>query len=146
MNTIPLINAILNSITTLLLIAGLIAVLRGHRILHQRIMITAVITSALFLAGYITHKVLRNFEPTYFEEQGWPRSLYLFILGTHTILAIVNLPMILRLLWLAYTEQFEKHRKLARWTWPIWMYVSVTGVLVYLMLYVIWPPSSITGS
>lgn len=130
---LPLVNACLNGLTIFLLLGGLAAILRGKKLLHLRIMTAAVAVSAVFLASYLIHKFAKG--PTYFQHQGAIRWIYFAILGTHTVLAIVNLPFILRLLWLARRGDFDRHRRLARWVWPVWMYVSVTGVLVYLILY-----------
>lgn len=130
---LPLVNAILNSITTVLLVSGFAAIKSGKEDLHRKIMSAALVTSALFLVGYLTHKFTVG--PTRFTGEGGIRSLYFFILITHTILAIVNLPMIIWAVSLAIRGRFERHKKVARWTFPIWLYVSVTGVLVYLFLY-----------
>ncbi len=130
---LPLINAILNSITTILLLSGFAAIKSGNEDLHRKIMSAALVTSALFLTCYLTHKFTVG--PTRFTGEGGIRSLYFFILITHTILAIVNLPMIIWAVTLAIRGRFEQHKKVARWTFPIWLYVSVTGVLVYLFLY-----------
>jgi putative membrane protein len=130
---LPAVNAVLNSVTTLLLIAGITAILRGNRLWHERLMKTAFITSTLFLVGYLVHKFFHG--PTSFQGQGAVRVVYFTILLTHTVLAVVNLPLILRTFYLSLSGRLEEHKRLARWTFPIWMYVSVTGVLVYLMLY-----------
>jgi len=130
---LPLVNAILNSITTVLLLSGYAAIKSGNEDLHRKIMSAALTTSAIFLACYLTHKFTVG--PTRFGGQGGIRSLYFFILITHTVLAIVNLPMIIWAVSLAIRGRFEQHKKVARWTFPIWLYVSVTGVLVYLFLY-----------
>lgn len=130
---LPLLNAILNTLTALLLLAGWIQIKRGNREAHRKIMVTAFLTSTLFLACYLLHKFTVG--PKLFPMQGWPRVIYMLILIPHTILAVVNLPFILAAIWFAARGQFEKHKRLTRWVWPVWMYVSVTGVLVYLMLY-----------
>jgi uncharacterized membrane protein YozB (DUF420 family) len=106
-------------------------------------MIAAFITSTLFLACYLTyHGYLAYYlhrGPTRFLNPAWFRPIYLTILGTHTLLAVVIVPMVLLSLSRALKQNYELHRKIARWTWPLWMYVSVTGVLIYLFLYVIFP-------
>jgi putative membrane protein len=135
---LPLANAALNTLTTVLLVAGYAAIKSGRRDLHRNLMVAAFGTSMLFLAGYLAHKFFHG--TTRFTAQGWPRPVYFTILLTHTILAVVNLPLILRLLYLAVRGRFEAHRRLARWVWPVWMYVSVTGVVVYLFLYHWFPP------
>ncbi|MDZ4788334.1 MAG: DUF420 domain-containing protein [Blastochloris sp.] len=130
---LPALNAVLNTITVLLLVAGLMAILRGKKELHQKLMLTAFATSTLFLIGYLVHKIFHG--PTSFQGQGTIRYFYFTILISHTILAIVNLPLILRTFYLSLNGRFAEHKKIARWTFPIWMYVSVTGVIVYMMLY-----------
>lgn len=135
---LPLLNACLNAVTTCLLVAGFVLIKMGWRQAHRNVMVAALVTSALFLTSYLIYHLGFQLQ-TKFTAEGWVRSLYFFILGSHVILAIVNLPMILTTVFWAVRGRFEAHRKLARWTWPIWMYVSVTGVLVYLMLYVWFP-------
>ena len=133
LHDLPLLNAILNSLTALLLLAGWIQIKRGNKEAHKKIMVTALWVSSVCLASYLLHKFTVG--PKLFPMQGWVRVLYFFILIPHTILAVVNLPFILAVVWFAATGQFEKHKRLTPWVWPVWMYVSVTGVLVYLMLY-----------
>ena len=133
-NDLPLVNACLNGLTTILLLGGFAAVKTGHKGLHQKLMVAAFCTSSLFLACYLAHKVIVH-KISYFPDLGWIRTFYLILLLSHTILAAVNLPLIIRTIYLAATGRFDEHRRLARWTFPVWMYVSVTGVLVYLMLY-----------
>ncbi len=130
---LPLINAILNTITTVLLLAGWVQIKKGNKEAHRKLMTAAFTVSALFLAGYLAHKFTVG--PKLFPMQGWPRALYFSILIPHTILAMVNLPFILAAVWFAITGKFESHKKITRWLWPSWMFVSITGVLVYLMLY-----------
>lgn len=106
-------------------------------------MISAFITSVLFLICYITYHsyvayVLHR-GPTVFKDPAWFRPIYLMILLTHTVLAVVIVPMVLITLNRAVKQRFELHKKIARWTWPLWMYVSVTGVVIYLLLYKIFP-------
>jgi uncharacterized membrane protein YozB (DUF420 family) len=108
-------------------------------------MVSAFITSVIFLACYLTYHSYLAIElhrgPTRFLHPLWFRPYYLAILGTHTLLAVVIVPLILRTLWLAKKERFDDHKRIARWTWPLWMYVSVTGVIVYFLLYQIFPQS-----
>ena len=130
---LPLLNAILNTLTVILLTAGWIQIRQGNKDAHRKLMMAAFVASSLFLAGYLLHKFTVG--PKLFPMQGWPRFVYLSILIPHTILAMVNLPFILAALWFAFTGRFERHKKITRWLWPSWMFVSVTGVLVYLMLY-----------
>jgi uncharacterized membrane protein YozB (DUF420 family) len=101
-------------------------------------MVTAFVVSTIFLACYLYYHYHHG--RTAFTHPGWIRPVYFTILLTHTILAIVMVPMILTTLGRAFRGQFEKHKRIARWTWPIWLYVSVTGVVVYLILYQFYPP------
>ena len=103
---------------------------------HARLMRAAFLVSAAFLACYLYyHFAVARGQPTRFHRTGLARTAYLALLLSHTLLAVVNLPMVLRTLWLAHRQDWERHRRLARWTFPIWLYVSVTGVLVYVVLY-----------
>jgi uncharacterized membrane protein YozB (DUF420 family) len=140
--TQPLFNACMNGAAALLLVLGLVAIRSGRRHLHERLMQSAFTFSVVFLASYLHYHFVTEREtgPTRFNGQGWPRTAYLALLASHIVLAIVNLPMVLRVLWLAHHERWAQHRRLARVTFPIWLYVSVTGVLVYLCLYVWNPP------
>lgn len=130
---LPLLNAVLNSITVVLLTLGWIQIKKGNKDAHRKLMTAAFTVSALFLAGYLLHKFTVG--PKLFPMQGWPRTVYFSVLIPHTILAVVNLPFILAAIWFAVTGKFESHKKITRWLWPSWMFVSITGVLVYLMLY-----------
>ena len=140
---LPAVNATLNSLSAVFLTLGFIFIKRGQKIAHRNCMIAAFSTSVIFLACYLTYHtylaVVLHQGPTRFLNPEWFRPIYLTILITHTILAIIIVPMILITLWRAKKERFEAHTKIARWTWPLWMYVSVTGVVVYLLLYQIFP-------
>ena len=137
---LPPVNAALNAMCAVLLLCGFVFIKRGRRRAHAACMIGALVTSVVFLACYLTYHYLLAGHVTRFpEEYPTARVIYFLILGTHTILAVVNLPMVVLTVIPAVRGNFERHRRMARWTWPIWMYVSVTGVLVYLSLYVIWP-------
>lgn len=131
---LPHLNAVLNSLSASLLIAGFLFIRRGNIRAHRLMMTGALISSSLFLVSYLTyHFVFRGL--TRFTGQGWIRSLYLGILFTHTVLAAIILPFVLVTVWRALRGDFSRHRRVARWTLPMWLYVSVTGVIVYLMLY-----------
>jgi putative membrane protein len=133
-DVLPPLNACLNGLSALLLFTGFLAIRRGHRRLHARLMVAAFVTSSLFLVSYLTRFALTGTH--YFPGTGFMRGLYLFILSSHMILAIAVVPLAVRTLWLsAYRKRFDAHRRIARWTFPIWMYVSVTGVVVYFLLY-----------
>jgi putative membrane protein len=126
------INAVINSLVSVLLVAGLWAVKSRKYELHKRIMLSAITLSVLFLVSYICHHLLAG--DTRFGGQGSIRLIYFFILITHIILAAVILPFILFTSYRAMVGEWPAHRKIARITWPIWLYVSVTGVVVYLMI------------
>ncbi len=140
---LPLINAILNSCSALLLLAGYVAIKRDQKERHKRCMVSALITSTLFLACYVIYHVgmqrVYGSAHTRFVDPAWFRPWYLALLASHLLLAIAIVPMVLMTVYHAIRGNFEKHRKIARWTWPCWMYVSVTGVVIYLLLYRIFP-------
>lgn len=134
---LPAVNAVLNTTSTLLLIAGFRQIRRGQEGAHRACMIGALIASALFLASYLYYHAHAG--RTVFEDPAWFRPIYLVILLTHTLLAMVILPLVLNTVFLAIRDRRVSHKRLARWTWPIWLYVSITGVLIYLLLYHIFP-------
>ncbi len=127
-----LVNAVLNSAVSLLLVWALIAVKGKNYLLHKKLMLTAIALSVLFLVSYIAHHLLAG--DTVYGGEGSIRYFYYFILITHIILAAIILPFILFTAYRSLTGEYDKHKKLARYTWPLWLYVSVTGVLVYLMI------------
>jgi putative membrane protein len=131
-------NATLNGISAVLLAAGYSAIRSGKIALHKKFMISAFAVSSAFLVSYL----LYHFRVGHvaFQGQGWIRPVYFTLLSSHTILAIVIVPMIIVTLRRAFLERFDKHRRIARWTLPLWFYVSVTGVIVYLMVYQIYVP------
>ena len=129
---LPTVNAALNGTSACALFAGYWAIRTRRFGLHWKCMVAAFAASSLFLVGYLTRFALTGVH----RYQGPFRGFYLVLLGTHTVLAAVALPLILRTIWLsAVRKSFEKHRRLAVWTFPVWAYVSVTGVVVYWMLY-----------
>lgn len=132
----PNLTAALNTLSTLLLIAGWVAIRRKHRIAHQRAMLAALTASALFLVVYLTHHAISG--STRYPFRDWTYTVYLVVLIPHTILATAILPFVLRGVWLAWRGRFDRHARLMRWVWPVWLYVSFTGILVYVMLYW-WP-------
>lgn len=127
-----LFNAVVNTMVSILLVAALIAVKKKNYEAHKKMMMTAMILSILFLVSYISHHLLAG--ETKYGGQGVLRYIYYFILATHIPLAAIILPFILFTAYRSLTGEFAKHKKLARYTWPLWFYVSVTGVLVYLMI------------
>lgn len=134
---LPAINACLNGLSAVLLSFGYVFIKQGKRVAHRNCMIAAFVTSSIFLACYLYYHAHAG--RTVFKDPAWFRPIYLTILLTHTILAVTIVPMILMTFHRALKERFELHKKIARWTWPLWMYVSVTGVLIYLLLYQIFP-------
>ncbi len=136
---LPPINAALNALSTLFIVSGLALIKRERKTAHTACMVAALITSTAFLACYITYHIAKEGVVTRFAHTGWPRTLYFFILGTHTPLAVIVLPFILLAVTRALQARWELHRKWARIAAPIWLYVSITGVLVYFMLYVWFP-------
>ncbi len=136
---LPPINATLNGIATILLALGFFFIKTGNRQAHKVCMISAFITSVVFLICYVAHKILVRGVHTPFGGEGAIRTVYYTMLISHIILAIAIVPMVLMTMSRAFKERFEAHKAIARWTWPVWMYVSITGVLVYLFLYVWFP-------
>ena len=140
---LPIVNAGLNGLSAIFLTAGYYFIRRKDRETHRKCMLAAFVTSTLFLICYLTyHGYLAYYlhrGPTIFKNPAWFRPIYLAILLTHTFLAVVIVPLVLVSLSRALKQRFDLHRKIARWTWPLWMYVSVTGVVIYLLLYQIFP-------
>jgi uncharacterized membrane protein YozB (DUF420 family) len=131
---LPTVNAVLNALAATLLVAGFIAIRRRHREVHRRCMLAALATSTLFLVSYVTHKAIVAVH-TPFPGDGAARAIYFAILISHTLLAVAVVPLALRVVVHARRERWEKHRRLARITFPVWVYVSVTGVVIWWMLY-----------
>ena len=129
---LPMLNAFLNGTTSVLLVAGFIAIKNGKKETHKRIMLTALVLSVLFLLSYVKYHALT--ESTPFGGEGTIKTIYLFILLTHIVLAIVIVPLVLISFIRALSSKFDKHKKIARITLPLWLYVTVTGVVVYLMI------------
>ena len=130
---LPTVNATLNGICATLLVGGYLAIRRRRIEVHRRFMLAAFATSSLFLISYVTYHLTAD--PVKFRGMGWIRPAYFTMLITHVTLAIVLVPLVLVTLIRALRGRFEAHRRLARWTLPIWLYVSVTGVTVYVALY-----------
>ena len=133
MHFLPTLNAILNAITTVLLVIGRIKIRRGNQDAHRRIMLTALTTSAMFLISYSIYHAQVGSVPYPYHD--WSRTVYFIVLTPHVILAAVQVPFVVTLVWLALKGRFERHQRLARFVWPVWMFVSISGVIVYLMLY-----------
>ncbi len=131
----PKLNATLNGLAGICLFSGWLAIKKGNRKLHQKMMICALVVSSIFLISYITYHCLIK-GVTHYQRQGILRVVYFFILGTHTPLAAMIVPVSLTAVWHAAKGNFQKHTRITKWLLPVWMYVSVTGVVIYFMLYV----------
>ncbi len=136
---LPAVNAGLNSLCTLMLVAGWGFIRTERKRAHIICMVSALVTSALFLTSYLIYHF--NVGSVRFTAEGWPRVIYFPILISHIILAVAVVPMVIATVIPAVRARYDRHKFFARWTLPVWLYVSVTGVLVYLMLYV-WFPST----
>lgn len=136
LHDLPALNASLNAISAFLLLVGWCCIKKRQRVAHACCMITAFIVSSLFLGCYLYYHFNLPGHHVAFTTPGWPRVIYFFILFTHLPLALLLVPLVVMTFTPALYQHFDKHKKIARWTLPIWLYVSVTGVLVYFMLYV----------
>jgi uncharacterized membrane protein YozB (DUF420 family) len=132
-SSLPAVNASLNALATVFLVAGYVFIRRGNREMHKRCMLGALATSAVFLVCYLVYHYYAGSKP--FTGQGPIRIVYFFILGTHIPLAAIIVPLALLTAFRGLRNDFARHVRIAKWTFPLWLYVSVTGVLVYLMLY-----------
>ena len=136
---LPAVNACLNGLSTCLLTAGFVFIKRGNKNAHRNCMVAALVTSTIFLACYLYYhyamKRAYGEAHTRFLDPAWFRPIYLGILFTHLLGAFAIVPLVILTVTRAFRQRFEAHKKIARWTWPIWMYVSVTGVVIYWLLY-----------
>ena len=130
---LPAVNASLNAISTVLLLTGYVFIRRGERQKHKACMIAALVTSTLFLTSYVIYHAQVGSVP--FKGTGWIRTVYFAVLIPHVILAAAIVPPVLITASRGLSAKYDKHRRIARWTLPLWLYVSITGVIVYLMLY-----------
>ncbi len=135
----PKINATLNGSSAVLLVIGHRLIMRGKMAAHRAVMLAAFTTSTVFLISYLYYHWPHHGGVIYFHGTGWWRPVYFTILISHTILAVVIVPMVIMSLSRGLREQFDRHRAIARWTYPLWLYVSVTGVIVYFMLFQLFP-------
>ena len=133
MIALPTLNAILNATSAVCIVSGFLFIRRKQVNAHRACMIAALIASALFLVSYLYYHAQVGSVP--FQGQGWIRPVYFTILISHTVLAVVIVPLVLVTLTRALRGRFDRHKKIARWTFPLWLYVSITGVIVYLLLY-----------
>jgi uncharacterized membrane protein YozB (DUF420 family) len=141
---LPAINATLNGLSTVFIAAGWFFIKSDRKPQHIFCMSAAVVTSTLFLACYLTYHY--KVGHVAFPHIGWITTFYYWMLGSHILLAFTTLPLVIFTLIPALRARYDKHRRIARWTLPIWLYVSVTGVLVYMMLYQWFPPASILAA
>jgi uncharacterized membrane protein YozB (DUF420 family) len=143
LSDLPVVNATLNGLSTVLLTLGWFHIKGGRRVAHRNCMVGAFVTSSLFLGCYVTYhyqmQKLHGRAHTSFTDPAWFRPIYLTLLATHLLGAFVILPLIFMTFHRAIKERFELHKRIARWTLPLWLYVSVTGVVIYLLLYQIFP-------
>lgn len=130
---LPALNATLNAISFVFLVTGYYFIRRRQRTRHRNCMVAALITSALFLTSYVIYHL--NVGSVPFQKTGWIRTVYFAVLIPHVILAAAIVPLVLVTVSRALSRRYDKHRRIARWTLPLWLYVSVTGVIVYVMLY-----------
>jgi putative membrane protein len=133
MTFLPTLNATLNFISAVLLTFGFVYIKRQQPRIHKKIMLTALVSSALFLISYLIYHA--NVGSVPYQHYDWTRPVYFTILIPHVILAGLMVPFILAAVWLALKGKFDKHKKLVKWVWPVWMFVSVSGIVIYLMLY-----------
>ena len=129
---LPALNAFLNSVSTVLILSGYVAIRKRKYKVHMRFMITAFVTSSLFLISYLVYHHYAGDTP--FPGQGWIRPVYFTILISHILLSAFVVPLVLTSYYFAFSGRFKTHRKVSRWTFPIWLYVSVTGVVIYFLL------------
>jgi uncharacterized membrane protein YozB (DUF420 family) len=134
---LPAVNAVLNGTAAVLILIGIYLIKTKRQRAHRAVMISAFVASSLFLISYLTYHA--HIGSKHFPGQGVARTIYFAILLTHTVLAAVVVPMVLITLTRALKGRFDRHRPIARWTYPVWLYVSVTGVVIYLMLYQLYP-------
>ena len=137
---LPALNASLNALSTVFIAAGWYHIRRQYWQRHVVCMLAAIITSTVFLASYLTYHYARGGHSTLFSGHGIIRPIYFTILITHVLLAFAILPLVIITVVPVFRRRWDKHRRMGKWTMPIWLYVSVTGVIVYFMLYKWWPP------
>ncbi len=130
--TFPFFHAVINGLTAILLFVGFLLIKNQKMVLHRNVMISAFVLSVVFLVSYVISKI--SHEPVPYGGEGWIRYLYFFILITHIVLSGIIIPLVLFTMYRGLTGQYEKHKKIAKWTFPIWMYVAITGVLVYIFM------------
>ena len=130
---LPALNAGLNTLSAILLLRGYLQIRRGEREAHRKTMLAALLSSGLFLSSYLVYHFQVGSVP--YPHHDWTRPLYFAVLIPHVILAALLVPLVVVVVWRALKGEFARHRRLARWVWPVWIFVSLSGVMVYLMLY-----------
>ena len=128
-----MLNACLNTLSAILLLRGYLQIRRGEREAHRKTMLAALLSSGLFLSSYLVYHFQVGSVP--YPHHDWTRPLYFAVLIPHVILAALVAPLVVVVVWCAFKGEFARHRRLARWVWPVWIFVSLSGVMVYLMLY-----------
>ncbi len=144
LSSLPAVNASLNAASAVFLLIGYRFIRRGRILPHKICMVTAFICSSVFLASYLYFHYQAGV--VHFQGQGWIRPIYFSILITHTILAGLIVPLALVTLYRALTNQFDRHKRIARWTFPLWLYVSITGVVIYWLLYRLYAAPSVAAA
>jgi uncharacterized membrane protein YozB (DUF420 family) len=142
LSSLPALNAALNSVATVLLLAGRALAKRGRLAAHRRVMLSAFAVSSAFLVSYVIHKASRSFQNTTFNATGAAKTAYLALLASHVVLAALVPFLAIALIRLGLRGERARHRRLARIAWPIWLYVSLTGVAIYVLLYHLNPPAA----
>ena len=137
----PPFQAAANTIATVLLSAGYYFIRSGNRAMHRNCMVTALVVSAVFLVSYLTYHHLVGYAP--FAGRGWIRPIYFTLLGSHIVLAGTIVPLVLLTVWFAATGNFKRHPWIARWTLPIWLYVSISGVVIYVLGFHVYAPAEV---
>lgn len=132
---LPTINALLNLTGAILLFVGRVMIKKGKRDAHKKVMLSALVSSALFLTSYLIYHAIVGSVP--YAHHDWTRTLYFAILIPHSFFAAVMVPFIIAAVWLALHQKFDQHRRIVRWLWPVWMLVSLSGIVVYVMLYLL---------
>lgn len=132
LGTFPFFHALLNGTTAILLLLGYFFIRNGKRKSHRNVMVTAFVLSTVFLISYVISKISND--PVPYGGEGFLKPIYFFILITHILLSAIIVPLVLFTMYRGLTKEYEKHKKIARWTFPIWLYVAITGVLVYLFM------------
>lgn len=138
--SLPAVNACLNSLSTVFLFLGYYFIKKENKVAHRNSMVAAFLTSTVFLISYLIYHY--HVGHTSFKDPSWFRPFYLTLLASHIVLAVVIVPLILAAFWFAIKKNWTRHKAVVRWAWPLWIYVSITGVVVYLILYQIFPQSS----